>query len=128
MRIFLTSRDSVSLSSAAAFFFLVPPPFLSVAEPGVGASDAPLAFFSLLANDVEAGVGAAGVDAPEAGVSPACCCGPGASCQPVLRFQRAPVPFGGGDVHWRGCRKWKTAKRHGSALSCRPCDAAPPRP
>lgn len=91
MRIFLTSRDSVSLSSAVAFFFLVPPPFLSVAEPGVGASDAPLAFFSLLANEVEPGVGAAGVDAPEAGVSLTCCCSPEGSCQSVIRFQRGPV-------------------------------------
>lgn len=91
MRIFLTSRDSVSLSSAVAFFFLVPPPFLSVAEPGVGASDAPLAFFSLLANEVEPGVIAAGVDAPEAGVSPTCCCNPKGPCQSVVRFQRAPV-------------------------------------
>jgi hypothetical protein len=58
----LTSRESISLSSASAsffaFFFLLPP-FLSVADVGVG-------WFELLslslANEVEMGVGAAGVD------------------------------------------------------------------
>jgi len=70
----LTSRLSVSLSSAAAAaaaFFFLPALFFSEVEPGVGASEA--AFFSLLANEVDAGVGAAGVEAPETGVSAAAC-------------------------------------------------------
>jgi hypothetical protein len=66
----LSARESVSLSSAAAFsfFFFETAVFFSVDEVGVGASEDPL---SLLAKVVERGVGApAGVEAPEAGVAP----------------------------------------------------------
>jgi hypothetical protein len=62
VRTFLTSRESVSLSSASAsflaFFFLLGAR-LSVAEVGVGWFE-PLSLS--LANEVEMGVGAAGVD------------------------------------------------------------------
>jgi hypothetical protein len=71
VRTFLTSRVSVSLSSAAgafSFFFLFAVAFFSVAEVGVAASEA-VAAFSLVANEVESGVGAAGVEVPDAGVA-----------------------------------------------------------
>lgn len=75
VRTFLASRESVSLSSTSAslsFFWVLflpvlpafPEPFsVAVADVGVGWFD-PLSF-SLFANVVETGVGAAGVDVAE---------------------------------------------------------------
>lgn len=68
----LSALESVSLSSgtgALSFFFLLAVFFSAVAEVGVGASDGPL---SLLLKVVEMGVGAPGVDVPDAGVAASC--------------------------------------------------------
>jgi len=81
VRTFLASRESVSLSSptpdtaaaatAAAvlflLFFATPPALLAVAEVGVGAPDPPSLSLTLVANDVDNGVGAceAGVECDE---------------------------------------------------------------
>jgi hypothetical protein len=68
----LSALESVSLSSvtpAFSFFFLFTTVFFSVVEVGVAASEGP---FSLLANDVEIGVGAPGVEVPDAGVAASC--------------------------------------------------------
>ena len=77
VRTFLTSRASLSLSSVAfsfsfSFRFLDDAVFFSDADVGVGAL-VPVPSFSLLANEVDKGVGApTGVDVPEPGAESPC--------------------------------------------------------
>lgn len=70
----LSSSAPAALALARAFFFLPPGPFFSVAEVGVGWLDPPPPISFVLANEVESGVGAPGVDVEDAASELSGCC------------------------------------------------------